>query len=83
MKKEKSQEKEVMHNRIAHHALMPSPSLRRNWWLLANSLSLYAEYDVLRYGISLRPVQSAFPGVIPPSFLCTSSVAEDGNLKSP
>lgn len=65
----KTQEKEVMDNTIAHRALMPNPCLVRDWWLLANSPSFYAEYDILRYGISLWPVQVSCPSWDPSQIL--------------
>lgn len=51
---------------IAHHALMLSPSLSRDWQLLD---SLYAECDVLRYGKSLWPIQVSCPSCDPSQLL--------------
>ena len=63
----KTQEKQVMHNAIAHHPLTDARAAIRP--SRPTTPSLYTERDVLWYGISLWLVRVSCPGSAPSQLL--------------
>lgn len=72
--KNKIQEKQEMHNTIAH----PVPTLSR-----LTAPSLCPGHDMLWFGISLWLFGSAVLSIFPPGFSCTCSLVKRGKLESP
>jgi len=65
----------VMHSAIAHHLQTDAQPDSEQWFFPpVNSSSLYTDHDSIWYGISFWPVWVAYLAMLPPSFLCTSSV---------
>lgn len=85
----KKQEQDV-HNVTAHHtqtnvqpvspSRCPQADFSSFWIALP---SLHTEHGILWYGMSLWPVWSPVLARLPPSFLCSFSLAEHEILKSP
>lgn len=59
--------KQIMHNAIAHHPQTITQAVPKQKPLASFPPSLYTEYDILWYGISLWPVW--VPAVLPSNFL--------------